>query len=603
MFKQTIKTIVFALIALTLTASAAFAADGWAGQNGGTTGGAGGTTVTVSTAADFINYAMNSGQTPYIIQVSGNINLGSSNVRVRGNKTIIGLSGSHISGNLKCYTSIESNNIFKNLDMDNKADVGDGDCIGIDGVQHIWIDHCTFTDGGDGNVDIKNGSDYVTVSWCIFKYTYDSGHNFSNLIGHSDGNGGTDTGHLLVTFHHNWYSTLCKERMPRVRFGKVHLYNNYYDSAGNNYCIGVGNNCNIRVESNYFNSVTLPWKDYRTNGVGIIGWDSDNVFTNTTIPTWATNSYSSVFAPPYSYTTDDGLSVPGVVMAGAGAGGSQPPPTIPPTPTNLTATAGNAQVSLSWSASSGATSYNVKRSTTSGGPYTTVASPTSTSYTNTGLTNGTTYYYVVSAVNSAGQSANSSQVSATPTAGGGTVPPVPTNLTATAGNAQVSLSWSASSGATSYNVKRSTTSGGPYTTVASPTSTSYTNTGLTNGTTYYYVVSAVNSVGQSANSSQVSATPAASGGAPAAPSNLVATGASRSIVLTWNDNSSNETGFQIERSTSATGSFSLKATVGANVKTWTNTGLTTGKAYWYRVRAINASGNSAYSNVATATAK
>jgi hypothetical protein len=80
----------------------------------------------------------------------------------------------------------------------------------------------------------------------------------------------------------------------------------------------------------------------------------------------------------------------------------------------LVATAGNAQVGLSWSASSGATSYNVKRSTTNGGPYTTIASPTTTGYTDTGLTNGTTYYYVVSAVNTAGQSANSSQVSATP---------------------------------------------------------------------------------------------------------------------------------------------------------------------------------------------
>src|SRR5205823_1894812 len=136
----------------------------------------------------------------------------------------------------------------------------------------------------------------------------------------------------------------------------------------------------------------------------------------------------------------------------------------PGTPTNVVATAGNGQVGLSWSASSGATSYNVKRSTTSGGPYTTVASPSTTSYTDTGLTNGTTYYYVVSAVNTAGESTNSGQVSATPQLG---VPGAPTNVVATAGNGQVGLSWSASSGATSYNVKRSTTNGGPYTTVAS----------------------------------------------------------------------------------------------------------------------------------------
>lgn len=181
-----------------------------------------------------------------------------------------------------------------------------------------------------------------------------------------------------------------------------------------------------------------------------------------------------------------------------GGGGS-----APAAPTGLTATAGNAQVALSWTASTGATSYNVKRSTVNGSGYATINSPTGTSYTNTGLTNGTTYYYVVSAVNSVGESANSSQVSATPV----TVPAVPTGLAATAGNTQVALTWNASSGATAYDVKRSTVSGSGYATIASPTSTNYTNTGLTNGTTYYYVVAAKNAAGSSANSAQVSAMP------------------------------------------------------------------------------------------------
>jgi subtilase family serine protease len=105
-------------------------------------------------------------------------------------------------------------------------------------------------------------------------------------------------------------------------------------------------------------------------------------------------------------------------------------------------------------------------------------------------------------------------------------PAAPTNLTATVGNAQVSLSWTGSTGATSYSVKRSTVSGGLYTTVVTGLTTpSYTNTGLTNGTTYYYVVSASNSVGESPNSNQASATPTA----PAANFSLSASPSSQSI--------------------------------------------------------------------------
>lgn len=177
-----------------------------------------------------------------------------------------------------------------------------------------------------------------------------------------------------------------------------------------------------------------------------------------------------------------------------------------PVPTNLAATGGNTVVTLTWTASSGATGYNVKRATKSGGPYTQTAAPTSPGYTDSSVTNGTTYYYVVSALNSAGESANSTEVSATPK--GPSAPPAPpSGLVATAGDTVVTLAWTASGGATSYYVKRSTTSGGPYTQIAAPTSPTYTDTSLTDGTTYYYVVSAVNSAGESANSAQVSAVP------------------------------------------------------------------------------------------------
>src|SRR5262249_36269273 len=101
----------------------------------------------------------------------------------------------------------------------------------------------------------------------------------------------------------------------------------------------------------------------------------------------------------------------------------------PPVPTGLAATAGNAQVQLSWNASTGATSYNVKRATTSGGPYATVATVTGATFTNTGLANGTTYFFVVSAVNANGESANSSEVSATPLAADFTLSANPSSLT------------------------------------------------------------------------------------------------------------------------------------------------------------------------------
>ena len=189
-------------------------------------------------------------------------------------------------------------------------------------------------------------------------------------------------------------------------------------------------------------------------------------------------------------------------------GGNTPPgTTIPATPSGLQASAGNAQVSLTWSASTGDTTYHIKRATTTGGPYTQVSAPATAAFTDVGLTNGTTYFYVVSAVNSAGESANSPEVSARPSAPV-QAPPAPTGVVATAGNAQVSLTWAASVTATSYNVKRSTTTGGPYTKISSPTATNFTDTGLTNGTAYFYVVSALNSAGESANSAQASATPA-----------------------------------------------------------------------------------------------
>lgn len=276
-------------------------------------------------------------------------------------------------------------------------------------------------------------------------------------------------------------------------------------------------------------------------------------------------------------------------------------PQPPAAPTGLTATdVSSSQINLSWTASSGATSYNVKRATVSGGSYTTVATGvTTTNFSDTGLSDSTTYYYVVSAVNAGGESANSTEATAT------TIPQSPAGLAATGGNAVVNLVWvqSSSPGITQNKVYRSTAgSGGPYNLLATLTATtSYSDTAVVNGSTYYYTVSAVNAAGESALSAYAGATPSAPA-PPLAPSNLTATGAKRKVTITWMDNSSNENGFKIERSTNNV-NFTQITTVAPNTISYANTGLTSGTTYYYRVRAYNTNGDSAYSNTASATAK
>ena len=184
-----------------------------------------------------------------------------------------------------------------------------------------------------------------------------------------------------------------------------------------------------------------------------------------------------------------------------------PEPPAPAAPTNLTASGGHGQVTLAWTASDGATSYNVYRSTSSTGTKTlTQSGVTGTSYVDTGVVNGTKYYYQLTAVNGGGSSPLSHGASATPQVA---APLPPTGLTATAGNAQVTLAWTASAGATSYNVYRSTSStGAKALTQAGVTGVSFVDTDVVNGTKYYYQLAAVNAGGMSALSHGASSTPA-----------------------------------------------------------------------------------------------
>jgi pectate lyase len=198
---------------------------GWATQAGGTTGGAGGATVTVSTFADFRTQAQNSGART--ILVNGMLS-GSGTVEISADKTIRGVgANSGISGTtLNIEDMSPANVIIQNMNI---RGVPGNDAIQIESATHVWIDHNIMSstiendpDFYDGMLDITHAADYITVSWNVIR-----NHWKTSLVGHSDGNASEDRGHLRVTYHHNWFDRTF-ERSPRVRFGEtVHVFNNY----------------------------------------------------------------------------------------------------------------------------------------------------------------------------------------------------------------------------------------------------------------------------------------------------------------------------------------------------------------------------------------
>ncbi len=188
-----------------------------------------------------------------------------------------------------------------------------------------------------------------------------------------------------------------------------------------------------------------------------------------------------------------------------------------------------------------------------------------------------------------------------------TPPVAPANLTASAtSSSAINLSWTDNSNnETGFQVERSQTSGSGYSLIAttSPNATSYSSTGLVGNTTYYYRVRAVNVSSNSAYTNEASATtPAVVITPPSAPTNLAALSASSTQVnLTWTDASSNETGFQVERSLTSGSGFSLIATLTPNTTSYSDVGLVANTTYYYRVRAINDGGSSAYTTVVSTT--
>ena len=279
--------------------------------------------------------------------------------------------------------------------------------------------------------------------------------------------------------------------------------------------------------------------------------------------------------------------------------------TISAAPAAPVVTAGNSATSgkpmLTWDAVDGATSYRVYRATSQNGPYRLLGSVTTTTYVNTGAKDGVTYYYMVTAVNDSGESAYSNIVSGQNKA----VTPKPAAPVVKIGHSATSgkpmLTWNAVSGATSYKVYRATSQNGTYSLLGTVTTTSYINTGAKAGVTYYYKVTAVNDSGESAYSNIVSGQNKAVTPKPAAPVVKIGHSAtSGKPMLTWNA-VSGATSYKVYRATSQNGTYSLLGTV--TTTSYINTGAKAGVTYYYKVTAVNDSGESAYSNIVSGQSK
>lgn len=313
----------------------AAAVDQLVGYGAGTTGGAGGSTVTVSSLSALTSAV--SGSSAKIVQVSGTIS-GTADVKIGSNTTVLGLGSSASLVGISLNIDGSSNVIVRNLSI-SKVIASDttGDAIHIiNGANHIWIDHNNLfsdldhgKDYYDGLLDITHAADYITVSWNRFHDHYKV-----SLIGHSDSNGSEDTGHLHVTYHHNWFYNV-NSRTPSLRFGTGHVYNNYFQNVTDS---GVHSRMGAQmlIQNNVFSNVDTAITTTGDSDVDGFANVSGNDYGGATVTITQVGSFTQA---PYSYTLDATSSVVSSVTAssgvgivsGSGGGGSTPVATATPT--------------------------------------------------------------------------------------------------------------------------------------------------------------------------------------------------------------------------------------------------------------------------------
>jgi pectate lyase len=292
---------------------------GWAAQPGSgvatTIGGAVGRVVTANTAEQLEAFAQS--DEPLVIRICGTLR--SPNVRVSSNKTLVGVGtnptlegGLAIRGTTDAFVS---NVVVKNLRINASSSSIEGVGVMVDKAHHVWLDHGDLFDAAGGLLHVVHGADFVSVSWTLFHFTAetpDQEHRFACMIGNSDEDQAEDTGHLRVTLHHNWWADYIRQRAPRVRFGDVHLFNNFYSTAGNDYSIWAALGSRVLLENNYFRAVTNPHElhdpDAQLLSIG-------NVYDGAT---GSMQSTGSAFVPPYVYEAEPAVGLRPIVQAGAG---------------------------------------------------------------------------------------------------------------------------------------------------------------------------------------------------------------------------------------------------------------------------------------------
>lgn len=207
-----------------------------------------------------------------------------------------------------------TNVIVRNLNISKPVAPADG--ITVQKSTKVWIDHNTFSadrthdkDYYDGLLDITHASDSVTVSWNTFK-----DHFKGSLVGHSDNNPTEDTGHLRVTYHHNQFSNVYS-RIPSLRFGTGHFYDNYVQGADTACHSRMG--AQMLVENNVFRDTKIAVTTNRSSDVDGYAVLRGNDLGGAATEISQTGSFTN---PPYSYTAEPASSVVASVTSGAGAG-------------------------------------------------------------------------------------------------------------------------------------------------------------------------------------------------------------------------------------------------------------------------------------------